>query len=116
MRNLLRAQPQHRQAGRQDRHAGTGGQQQAEVASGVDDVLEVVEDQQPPAVAEPLDEGLQGRGRSRAVEPHFPWCSRLTPSGVRDGSYAPCGVAHALEHRLGATVRGQRDDESRASS
>ena len=63
----LGPQLQHRAAGGQDRHAGTAGQQLVEVAGGVDHLLQVVEDQQPPVVAELLDQGLQRRVRPRQV-------------------------------------------------
>ena len=57
----LGAQPQHRAAGGQDRHPRAAGQQLAQVGGDLDHLLQVVQDQQPRAVAERLGQRLQRR-------------------------------------------------------
>ena len=68
----LGAQPQHPAAGRQDRHARAAGQQLVQLTGDVDDLLQVVQDQQPAAVAELLGQGLKRRARPRQVDAHRP--------------------------------------------
>jgi hypothetical protein len=81
----LRAQPEHDQAGRQDRQPGTAGQQLVEVACGVDQVLQVVEYEQPLAIAEVVDQGLKGSVPTRQVCPRGPADVAQHHLGPRDG-------------------------------
>jgi hypothetical protein len=69
---LFGAQPQHRSAGGKDRHPATAGQQLLQVAGDPQHLLQVVEDEQPGAVAELLDQGLQGGVGPGQVDPHRP--------------------------------------------
>jgi hypothetical protein len=113
-------QPQHRQAGREDRHPGAAGQQFAEVAGRVDQVLEVVEDQRPSAIAEALDQGRQRGVGAPGLGPHRPRdrgenLLGLRDAGKRDESRAGLeAVAQPLAHRqrqpglADATRPGQR--------
>jgi hypothetical protein len=48
------------------------GQQLPEVAGGIEHLLQVVQDEQPAAVAQLLDQDLQGRGRALQASPHRP--------------------------------------------
>ena len=72
----------------------TAGQQRVDVAGRVDHLLQVVEDQQPPVVAEVLDQGLQRRARPGQLDPHRP--------------------GDARQHQLGLGDRGQRDERDPA--
>ena len=86
----LGPQPQHRAAGGHDDHAGAAGQQLVQVAGGAGDLLQVVQDEQPGAVAQLLGQGLQRRARPGQV-----------------GAHRPADAAH---HQLRLGDPGQRDE------
>ena len=84
------SQSQHCPAGGQDHHAGTAGQQFAQVRGGPGHLLQVVEDEQPPFVGEPFGHCLQRR-----------------PGQV--GAHRP---AYAGQHLPRISDRRQRDEHS----
>jgi hypothetical protein len=57
----LGPQSQHRPAGGQDRHARAAGQQLAQVTGDLDDLLQVVQDEQPGVIAKLLGQRLDRR-------------------------------------------------------
>jgi hypothetical protein len=102
---VLGPQPQHRPAGGQDRHTTTAGQQPVQVASDLQHLLQVVEDEQPGAVAELLDQGLQRRVCPRQVDPDRPGDAgqdQLRLGGPGQGDEHGAGtepVTQTLAHR-----------------
>jgi hypothetical protein len=85
----LGPQPQHRAARGQQRDAGAAGQQLAQVTGGVDHLLQVVQDQQPPVLTQLLGQGLQRRVGPRQVGRPPP--GRCRPGPARAGWPPPVG-------------------------
>jgi hypothetical protein len=90
----LRPQPQHRPAGRQDRHPGAAGQQLAQVAGRIQHLLQVVQDEQPAVVPQLLHQRLKRRVRPSKVGPHCPADAGQDLLGLGD-----CRQRH--EHDIG---------------
>jgi hypothetical protein len=82
----LGAQPRHRAAGGQDRHPWAAGQQLAQVRGDLDHLLQVVQDQQPRAVAERLGQRLQRRAGA----------GEFTVRGLSAATPAPADLAGLL--------------------
>ena len=80
----LGPQPEHRTAGGQDRQLRAAGQQLAQVGRDLDHLLQVVQDQQPGAVAERLGQRLCRRARPRQVGARRPADGGQHQPGIGD--------------------------------
>ena len=80
----LGPQPEHRAAGGQDRQLRAAGQQLAQVGRDLDHLLQVVQDQQPGAVAERLGQRLCRRARPRQVGARRPADGGQDQPGIGD--------------------------------
>ena len=88
--------------------AGAAGQQLVEVAGGLDHLLQVVEDEQPAAVAELLDQGLQRRARPRQVGPHRPGDAGQDHAPARVTAASGTNTVPAVEAVAQPLADGQR--------